>query len=532
MRGTIPIFEPQFLSSLLDEFRRTMRGLLFDLCEDLQTNYSHALAAMNLPVAYFRLLGRSLRVEDYSNWKVVGWIEELNDLVYFIDLQRQLRRESGGRPTRGFAEALLAECKSQFYEHHYFDELFPNGQLEQERLGKRLSSLCARLAKRVIQESLFMVPGLPCQWLVQTRKRSWTVPCDLRPNFEQAERGGCVYLGLDGARLEPFSLVRRTLARGACRATFVFRSGHSSVSIGGEEYRLPARLDTSGYGWRYVPPYWIRKPGASGYGGLTLGDTLAYGKNREPARVVATPPSFAAHLQQAVGILQKAWPLGASHCAALTSRVVPLRAAGVVSFSYRHRPGLSFINMFERDQLDLIDDLIHENSHHYLNLLLRKYRMLREGCHEEMFYSPWRRSLRPLRGILHATFTFTMGVLLFERLSSWRTAKASGRGRREPRGEASNLRSGTLRRARFRGLEELASVRYSIPDLYYAATQLKWLTPSGLEIVRVLERQIDGASRSLEPFRDEVMRSRYGFELRRHCGELETARKTYGLFCR
>ena len=43
-----------------------------------------------------------------------------------------------------------------------------------------------------------------------------------------------------------------------------------------------------------------------------------------------------------------------------------------MSFSYRHRPGLSAINCFERDDLDLIDDLIRENSHHHLNLLLRK----------------------------------------------------------------------------------------------------------------------------------------------------------------
>ena len=100
----------------------------------------------------------------------------------------------------------------------------------------------------------------------------------------------------------------------------------------------------------------------------------------------------------------------------LTSRLVPLDAPGVVSFSYRHRPGLSFINTVERDDLDLIDDVVHENSHHHLNVLLRKHRLYRAGHQEEIFYSPWRRSLRPLRGILHASFTFTMGALLFERV--------------------------------------------------------------------------------------------------------------------
>ena len=49
---------------------------------------------------------------------------------------------------------------------------------------------------------------------------------------------------------------------------------------------------------------------------------------------------------------------GIDSLALLTSRIVPLNAKGVVSFSYRHRPGLSAINCFERDDPDLIDDLI------------------------------------------------------------------------------------------------------------------------------------------------------------------------------
>ena len=28
-----------------------------------------------------------------AHWKVVGWIEALNDLVYFIDLLQQIREE-------------------------------------------------------------------------------------------------------------------------------------------------------------------------------------------------------------------------------------------------------------------------------------------------------------------------------------------------------------------------------------------------------------------------------------------------------
>ncbi len=54
--------------------------------------------------------------------------------------------------------------------------------------------------------------------------------------------------------------------------------------------------------------------------------------------------------------IQLAWPEGHALLDLLTSRIIPLQAKGVVSFSYRHRPGLSFINCFDRGNLDLIDD--------------------------------------------------------------------------------------------------------------------------------------------------------------------------------
>jgi HEXXH motif-containing protein len=196
----------------------------------------------------------------------------------------------------------------------------------------------------------------------------------------------------------------------------------------------------------------------------------------------------------------------------------------VVSFSYRHRPGLSFINTFERDELDLIDDLIHENSHHHLNLLLRKYVMHRRDRNQEIFYSPWRRSLRPLRGILHATFTFTMGAILFERLSAW-----GARGKGQGASGKATLTNQQILRARFRCLEEVESVRYSIKDLEQAR-KLGWLTPAGWGLVNSLKREIDKVEKRIAPFEAVVLRSKYGADLKWHRKELAKARKTYGPF--
>lgn len=457
----LPLFDETALASLQEEFRASMRGLLFDLCDELERDYRRQARTFGLPADHVRRVGHALKPEDYSNWKVVGWIEELNDLVYFLDVLGQLQRE---RNRTAFAESFLVACEEQFYEHTYLDELFPKRKPEPARLRDRVSALCARLARSMIRESRVLAPGL----LLSCRR-------GLRaggPDFERAELPGWVAVGLDGARLH----VRSS---------------------------------------RLVLPDWIRCPGPGWPGGLSLGETLVYGKDRTPVRVVPTRGDIAGRISRALAVIERAWPEGYRLLARLTNRIVPLKAKGVVSFSYRHRPGLSFINVFERDDLDLIDDLIHENSHHHLNLLLRKAVLYQKDRNQEIFYSPWRRSLRPLRGILHATFTFTMGAILFERLSSWaKTGHAT-------------LTPQQLLRARFRCLEEVAAVRYSFKDLAYAR-KLGWLTPAGWRLVGSLKREIDTVAERIAPFERAVLCSIYGRELLRHRRELRRARETYG----
>ncbi len=527
MDGEVPIFDRTFCCSLLEEFRRTMRGLLFDLCDELEGNYGRECSTLRLPVNYFRTVGRALRLENFANWKVVGWIEELNEFLYFLDVLCQIRREPRGHASPEFVFQFFNDCQAQLYEHYYFDALFPRGEPEARGLGKRLGSLCISLAHAATRESLFLVPGLPCEWLGAVRKRAWTVAYSLGPNFERAEAGGRIYQGLDGAYLEPRWFSGRKGGQEAIVAGITFTPRGAEVTVGGVTRALPGGSGLDARAWNYVPPDWIRPPDERGLEGLTLGDTLVYGKDREPARVIASGAALGNRIRRALAVLEARWPDGALLFSVLTSRVIPLSAKGVVSYSYRHRSGLSFINVFERDDLDLLDDLVHENSHHYLNLVLRKDPLLRGGGGEEIFYSPWRRSLRPLRGILHATFTFTMGALLFSSLSSGASGKPS------PGGGHASLRRGmprfnrNLLRARYRGLEEIASVLYSIRDLYRAGQRLGWLTARGLSLVRTLERQIHRAARVLTPFEEQVLRSGYGPQLRRHLKELETARITY-----
>jgi HEXXH motif-containing protein len=506
------------LARLNDEFRLSMRALLFDLCQELEAEYEELAARYDLPVGFFLLIGQALKLETYSNWKVVGWIESLNDLVYFLDILQQWENET---ERDEFARQLFVECQEKFFENSYLDDLFPTVRPLVSGLEKRLAHLCRRLAQEITQESLFFDPALSVQWCRQRRMVRWNVQGTLRGNFERVEEAGTIPVGVGGEWCRAPQEVRRALVRSDGRVTFRVDPDGIAVQVGPAVSPLWTRWGVQGR-W-----HWTLQPAATAVtterGVVTVGPTLVYGRDRQPRAVRPTELQRVARIARAWRTIRAAWPEGHDLLALLTARINPLKAKGVVSFSYRHRPGLSFINCFDRDNLDLIDDLIHENSHHHLNLLLRKYVMYRGDHNQQIFYSPWRRSLRPLRGILHATFTFTMGAMLFERLSSWGAGK-----RRAAKWMQAGLTTRDLQRARFRCLEEVESVRYSLQDLHYADHHLGWLTGSGRRLVAQLAEAIERVERSAGRFKNDVLRGSFGPALRRHIQELHKARKTYG----
>ncbi len=506
------------LKHLQDEFRLSMRRLFVDLCREVHADHADLARELGIPTGFFDSLHSNLKPEAYSNWKVVGWIETLNDLVYLLDVLRQLKSEQN-RPE--FAEQLLEECQEKFFEHGYLDDLFPTGQPQASGLEKRLFALCRRLAQELTQESLWFDPALVVKWSRQCKNGHWDVPGTLTDNCERSEIAGTIAVDITGAWCQAPNDVRRALPHASGRAVFRVEPTGITVKIG-----KSVSLIWSGWGGAGQPQWAYHPPIVATYSGndpVTVGPTLVYGKDRRPKTVKPTVQRQVERIALAWETIQLAWPEGHEVLALLTSRIVPLQAKGVVSFSYRHRPGLSFINCFDRGNLDLIDDLIHENSHHHLNLLLRKYVMYQGDHNQQIFYSPWRRSLRPLRGILHATFTFTMGALLFERLASL----ASGRGGAESWKKA-GLTKDDLRRSRFRCLEEVESVRYSLQDLHYADHHLGWLTGSGRRLVGQLTEAIDQVERKSEGFKREVDRSSFGPALRKHVNELRQARQTHG----
>lgn len=514
----MPLLDTPLLLRLQEEFRLSMKRLLGDLCMDLENQYADLAKSLALPVAYFRFLGRALERDAYAHWKVVGWIETLNDLVYFIDLLRQIREE---KHPRAFAAELFAECEEKFFENSYLSDLFPRGVSQGSGLEGRLNQLCIRLAQELTQESLYLVPGLPVVWCAVRKIPSWTIEVHFGHNLERAEMFGTVPVGIAGDFYDIPLPVKKVLKQSSGQATILVRPYEMSLKVG----RIVTRLCTMRgnqleWSWAHRRPVVTRE---TRFGIVTVGPTLVYGKDRQARSVVPTSAEHVSRIGRTWAIIDEVWPEGHEVLALLTARIVPLKAKGVVSFSYRHRPGLSFINCFDRDNLDLIDDVIHENSHHHLNLLLRKHVMYHGDHNQQIFYSPWRRNLRPLRGILHGAFTFTMGAMLFERLSTW----ASGPGG-SVRWKRAGLTARDLQRARLRCLEEVESVCYSIQDLQYAGRHLKWLTGSGQRLVKLLAETIQQVRQNIAPHRKAILTSTFGPSLRRHIKNLQQARHTYG----
>ncbi len=116
-------------------------------------------------------------------------------------------------------------------------------------------------------------------------------------------------------------------------------------------------------------------------------------------------------------IITEVCPVLSSILDKFTDFIVPLDTEELVSYSMKVLPRYSCINIFNRDLVDLVDDLLHENGHHYLNGLLEGEEELIFEDDDKIFYSPWRRSLRPVRGLYHAVLTFYWAYRLFKELS-------------------------------------------------------------------------------------------------------------------
>ena len=205
------------------------------------------------------MIERSLGQAEFGHWKVVGWIESLNDLLYFVDILRQVRQE---RSRRDIAEQLRAEFKEKFYEHGYADEIFPDGTPEPGRLLSRLTGLCRRLAREVTQESLCLAPRLACRWVaMQPGKKVWLVPCDLSADVERVELPGVCVIGTTGLGYEAPRLARQALTRAGGQAKFMVKASGIDLLVGEQSYVMVEFGEVERWHWRRIDSYRLKDTG-------------------------------------------------------------------------------------------------------------------------------------------------------------------------------------------------------------------------------------------------------------------------------
>jgi hypothetical protein len=145
---------------------------------------------------------------------------------------------------------------------------------------------------------------------------------------------------------------------------------------------------------------------------LKLGDkslTIFHHNNKEFL-------NFSQRIESALSIIALYSPSSWERFEAFTDVIIPVKNEELVSYSHQELPGYSMINLYHRDFVDLLDDLLHENGHHHLNHYLNISTLIEEP-EDNNYYSPWRQTLRPLRGIYHGFFTFFWAFKLFTDLS-------------------------------------------------------------------------------------------------------------------
>lgn len=204
--------------------------------------------------------------------------------------------------------------------------------------------------------------------------------------------------------------------------------------------------------------------------------------------------------------LKQTWEFGYKLYKLLTKKIIIISSPGLVSFSYFNEPGISYINIRDRDLFDTIDDLVHENSHHHLNLLLKKYKLIKNNNY--YFYSPWRQELRSSYAILHSVFTFSYGALLFENFIN------------KPTPFLKSHRN----RALVRLMEETIMIKYSMEDLFLISD---CFYSKGLHILEYLNQQNQRILGSFSEYFSLLKSNTYKKRLSEIEKSLIIARKTY-----
>lgn len=207
-------------------------------------------------------------------------------------------------------------------------------------------------------------------------------------------------------------------------------------------------------------------------------------------------------IQKALKIIEQASPRCFKALETFTESLVLVDEPGIVSYSLQSLPGYSNINVVERDFVDLIDDLVHENGHHALNAYLNFEELIEEDD-DKIFWSPWRRALRPIRGMYHGYLTFYWAYALFSDLH---------------RNPSNELDQRQKEKVLTRFLEEFIMLDFCNSQLDHAF-ELEKILDEGMELVKEVRAVLE----SERSYVEKILASDLPKEVRAHLDALSTS---------
>ncbi len=349
----------------------------------------------------------------------------------------------------------------------FLPRLLPRGRLD---AGFRRRA--TGLGSEILERAFLKLPPL-LAFLVPEGCRFGPFPLDLAPDAEEARVAGELHIGgplpislrlPPGTRLELIGawpsragITGSGALPGQNPDSGIRAASPDSSTVGASALRLLARGEVRSQAREMIP-------GSA----IVVARRVRWSrKGTVPGGSVRGAP---ARLGEALALLDSAWPEGGREVRAQTFEVIPLAEKATVSYSLPSRPGCSFINLHGKTIVDLADDLLHESAHHRLHGLEEIEGPLDRDDGEPRYWSPWRRSIRPVRGILHAAYTFTWRAGLLSRLLAL--------DRRLPKS--------WIRRQRD---QEIRMLEAAVRDLLEAG-RLGLLTPAGASIVRAIKRSL------------------------------------------
>ncbi len=121
---------------------------------------------------------------------------------------------------------------------------------------------------------------------------------------------------------------------------------------------------------------------------------------------------FKKSISSALAQIKKAAPHLHTTFKSFTHTIVSVSEKEDESYSMQSLPGYSSININSADQVELMNELIHENGHHYLNALLNHQELINDDD-AKIYYSPWKKTPQTIHEIYRCFFAFYWSLELY-----------------------------------------------------------------------------------------------------------------------